>query len=606
MPHETVLADGSFDFSGGVDSDSVTTVQSELVPSGLPRNKLAWLSNATVRNGAIRQRTGWFKLCDLLTSGLYQGGFLYEPIDETSPYLMVLVSGQLYRVLLDPPFTITNLSGLYGQTMPATIPMAFFCQAEAFLIIQSGDYYVNPTPTLPLFYNPVVQSIPEALVRSRGIIGAGNMNNQLPAGTAMSYFAQRVWYAQGRVVTAGDIVKNQSSGTAPWQFRDSVLAVTENPLATGGDGFSVPSQAGNVRGLAYTANLDTLLGQGQLYLFTRKQVYALNPPVTRANWIAADTNNQPLITVAQITNGAVGDRCLTHVNGDLFYQGFDPGIRSLFVASRSFTEWGNLTISTEETAALASTDRSIQRFASGIQFDNRVLQSIQPVNTPRGVAFNAIAPLNFDTVSTLGAKKPPAWEGDFDGVQFMQLFTGDFGGRPRAVGVVVAAQDSSLDIWEISDSAKFENGDNRVHWSADFPAYTWGKEYELKQLMGGEVWIDKVFGTVQLTAYYRPDADNCWHLWHTTSFCTARNCAEDESDPVCYPVGPNYREVYRFPVVLPRPPLPGCNAGSRRPWDIGYQFQTRIEIIGWCRIRGLILYAAIREKQLYDGLGCSV
>jgi hypothetical protein len=106
----------------------------------------------------------------------------------------------------------------------------------------------------------------------------------------MVYYQGRIWYAQGRIYTAGDIVGGPS-GTLANQFKDSILKVTENPLALGGDGFAVPSTAGDIRALSYSANLDTSLGQGPLYIFTRRQVYQLSVPVTRADWIAATSNN---------------------------------------------------------------------------------------------------------------------------------------------------------------------------------------------------------------------------------------------------------------------------------------------------------------------------
>jgi len=49
---ETIV-DGSLDFSGGVDSIKVTTIQSQQNPNGLGRNELAWLDNAGVRDGGI-------------------------------------------------------------------------------------------------------------------------------------------------------------------------------------------------------------------------------------------------------------------------------------------------------------------------------------------------------------------------------------------------------------------------------------------------------------------------------------------------------------------------------------------------------------------------
>ena len=81
------LPDGSFDFSGGVDSSLVTTLKSALNPGGLARNQLAWMFNCTVRGGGILQRTGFQPLLKLLPGGRWQGDFMYEP-DSANPYLV--------------------------------------------------------------------------------------------------------------------------------------------------------------------------------------------------------------------------------------------------------------------------------------------------------------------------------------------------------------------------------------------------------------------------------------------------------------------------------------------------------------------------------------
>ncbi len=611
MPKSTVIADGSFDFAGGVNSQAVTTIKSALVPHGIGRDQLAWLNNATVRGGGILQRTGWFKLLDVLQGGLYQGGYVYDPIgQDTNPYLVVSVSGRIYKALLDAPYTVTDLSAQFGLTNPATVDQAYFEEAEGFLIIQAGDGV-----TKPLFYASRFppNNVPEFLRRSHGITAntSGPNISELPPATAMVYYANRLWYAQGRLYCAGDIADNTSSGTAAYQFRDSVLRVTENPLAFGGDGFTVPTQAGNIRALAYTANLDTTLGQGPLYIFTRKQVYSLSVPVSRADWIAATNNNQPLQTVSQINSGSVNDRSIVHVNGDLFYQSFDPAVRSLIVATRFYQQWGNLQISNNVNRALQFNDRSVLRFASGIQFDNRLLEAILPKQTASGVVCSALLSLDFDLVSTLQEQAPPAWEGTWEGVDILQLFTGDFGGLPRAFAMIVDRRDQTLDVWEISRDQRFDNADKpgqtasdtRVGWFVEFPAFTWGKEFELKELHGGEIWIDKVFGTVRMKVEYRVDADPCWRLWTETSFCAAKSCAEDADLTNCYPSGPNFREGYKWPVVLPAPKA-SCDSMGVRPTTQGYQFQVKLTMLGWCRIRGIILYAAEKERELYQGLKC--
>lgn len=610
MPKETLITDGTFDFSSGVNSDAVTTVRSELVPRGIPRNQLPWLSNGTVRGGIISPRSGQNKLLDLINSGLWQGGYMYEPFLEGLPYLVCSISGRIYKVLLDPPYTVTDLSAKFGIVNPATPDQAFFEEAEGILCIQAGDYFTNPPGTLPLFYRSATLGAPEILRRSNGL--TGNVTypniNEIPAATCMVYYQDRLWYAQGRVYTAGDIVGNQSSGTAPYGFRDSVFKVTENPLAVGGDGFTVPTQAGNIRALKYVGQIDTSLGQGPLYIFTRKQIYSLQVPVTRTAWIAADRNTMPLQTVAQINNGSAGERNIIAENGDLYYQSFTPDIRSLVAASRFFGQPGNVGISRNVNRALQFVDRSIMRFNSSVSFDNRGLNGTSPKQLPQGVVTRGILPLNFDEISTLEERLPPVWEGLWEGLDVLQHFSGDFGGLPRAFSVVVSRADSSIDVWEIVPSAKRDNGDARIDWYAEFPAFTWstsGAELELKQLRGGEIWFDRVSGQVLVDVFYRPDADPCWHPWFSTEFCAARNCAEDVNNPVCYPISPNYRDGYKYPLTLPEPPRAKCSPLTpKRPTDIGFQHQVKVQVKGYMRIRGLVLYATVFEREPYDGLEC--
>lgn len=569
------------------------------MPHGLRRDCLAWLDNATTRGGGILQRTGWQPNIRGVSDGasLFQGGIIYEPTNDNPPYFIFCIGGRVIQAVPDSGQVI-DLSTLFALTMPATGDYFYFLQAEEFLIIQAGDGV-----TLPLFWDGTT------LRRSNGLTGSTTYPNinELPAATAMEYYMDRVWYAQGRTVGAGDIVKNHSSGTAAYGFRDSILKVTENPLCVGGDNFTVPSQSGNVRGIKAGAQIDAALGEGKLYIFTRKKVYSLTVPVTRQDWINANTTNAPQMTVVQLVNGSVNDRSIVAVNGDLYYQSLDPAIRSLLQYVRGFSQPGNIPISRNVQRALQFNDRSLMRFATGIQFDNRVWQGVLPKQIATGqVIHQAVLLLDFDTVSTLQEHEPPAWDGMYEGLQILQMYTGDFGGLERAFAAAVSELDGTIQVWEFTLASRTQNGDNRVTWFAEFPAFTWGKEFELKQLHGGEIWFDKVFGTVELEVWYRPDADPCWKPWLITQFCSVRNCAEDVTNPVCYPnAGPEYREGYRWPITLPEPPNPGCASGSTRLSNIGYQFQVKIVIKGWMRIRGLLLFAEPKEKGAYETLECS-
>lgn len=599
------LPDGSFDFSGGVDSSKVKTVASDLNPHGLKRNQLAWLYNGSCRNGSIRPRAGWKKILKISESAKWQGGFLYEP-DGANPYLVCQISGILYSVLLESPYTVTDLTGGNAALQnPADAEMVFFCQGENWLVIQAGDYYTNPNPTLPLFWNGTT------LRRSIGIINPAPQQipgqNEIPAATCMDYYGGRIWYAQARQYAAGDIVGGPS-GTSQERFRDAILSVTENPLCFGGDGFTVPTNAGNIRALKHSASLNAPLGQGEFYIFTRKAVYSMAVPTTRTDWINADANNQPTQKLVQLNNGAVGDRCVVPINGDLFYISFDPAIRTLITATRYFEQWGNTPISQNEERLLKASNRALMRFSSGIEFDNRIYFTALPRMATDGinVIHPGIAPLDFDIVTNLEDKTAPVWEGALSGIQILQLFSGDFGGLPRAFAAMVSKDDQSLNVWEITSGETTEDGDKRVGWSVEWPAFNWSNvnmEFKLKHLMGGEIWVDSLSGTADIDVFYRPDSETCWWWWFHTQICAARDCGEVDPPFECYP-NETFGLGYRHPLVLPAP-KGVCDSMGIRPSTIGYQFQMRLDIKGSLRITGIMLYATPHAESAYRGLVCA-
>lgn len=599
--NNVIITDGTTDFSGGVNSIKVTTIQSEGNPNGLARNELAWLNNAGVRDGGILPRSGYQPLMVVHNSeGLFQGKFLYQPIGD-DPYHIYSISGRIY--LVKEEVGVVDLSELFGLVNPPDQPIAYFVQAEQFLIIQAGDDI-----TLPLFWDG------NTLRRSIGItnplVVAGTPGvNEIPAGTAMDYFMGRVWWAEGRVAMAGDIVGG-NSGTIAYDFRDSVLNVTECPLVLGGDGFSVPAQDGVIRGLAHSANIDAALGQGRLFMGTRKAIYALNVPVNRNDWIATTKSTQPLVTVVQISNGWVNDRGIVTVNGDLFYQSLEPGIRSLLQSMRYFGQWGNKEISSNEQRILQYNDRALLRHCSGAYFQSRMFQTALPEQTAQGVIHRALIPMDFIPISNFGQDARPNWEGMHEGLDILQLTTGDFGGRERAFATIRAREDHTIQLWEMTNFLKddlnlSDVGSNRITWVIEFPAFTWNDISALKRLVGCEVWADRLFGTVEFTLEYRPDSQVCWNPWHAWKKCSPRNSAENAANPVAYPLTP-CKESYIATMTMPKP-VAVCAAGGGgfgRPSDQAYQFQPRLTIKGFCRIRGIYLHAEPMGRALYDNLTC--
>lgn len=596
MPNTGIrYADGTFDFSSGVNGARVPTVVSSNTPHGLPRSALAWMMNATTRGGGIQPRYGWKLLVpDVSPAALYQGGYLYEP-SGANPYLILSIAGNIFMVNVDAPYTITNLSALSGLANPVDQPLGFFEQAEEFLVIQAGDGV-----TKPLFWSGT------ALRRSNGVTSVTDPSDpnvsELPAAGPMVYYANRLWYAQDRIYTAGDIARG-AAGTVAYNRRDSVLRVTENPLAFGGDGFSVPTNSGNIRSLTYPANIDTNLGQGPLLIGTRKNIFSMTVPVSRTDWTSAG-NNQPLQVVAQIKYGPVGDRSMVHVNGDNFYQTLEPAIRSFAFARRSYGQWANTPISGNVKRLVRRNDRALLRYSTGINWDNRLWQSALPEQTAMGVIHKATSILEFDPLSSLEEQLPPVWEGHYEGLPVLQYFEGDFGGLQRAFAVIANTDTGAIEVWELTREDLTENGDNRIVWSVESPAWTWASsigELELKKLVGGELHFDQIYGKSTVTVEYRPDAYPCWLPWSEFEVCSARNSSEDPYI-LDYPEQP-YLSSYQSPKALPNPPAP-CIDSVVRPANIGLQFQVRITVRGWLRIRALILFAEWFERQPYHGIVC--
>ncbi|MBU2249078.1 MAG: hypothetical protein KKD77_20190, partial [Gammaproteobacteria bacterium] len=560
-----------------------------------------------VRGGGIGQRPVLQPLAqDVPWSGLYQGGMLYQP-DYADPHLLLLIGGRLYRVRVDTDNRIDDLSATYGHTMPATEQEAFFSQAEMFAVIQAGDY-----STLPLFYDFGDGIRAESLRRSLGVTnpGVSDVNNEIPAAGPMADYAQRLWYAYSRGYAAGDISGSTFSGTPGFAYRDSVLKLTENPIAYGGDGFAVPTVAGRIRALAHASNLDTALGESQLFVFTRRSIYACVAPVTRDDWTASDNDQQPLQKVVLNRGGSYSGRAVVPVNGDLFFPSPPNGdVRSVQTSLRYFGQWGNVPLSTNISRATAFNDRSMLSLSSGIQFENRMLLTALPTACTAGTGFQAILPLNFDTISTFEERKPPAWEGVYDfsgGPYILQMFEGDFGGRERAFAVVWSVAREQIEVWEIRGDLRFENGENRVTRVIEFPAYSFGNPFGLKELDTAEIWLDKILGGTDIEVYYRPDGYSCWVKWWAFQKSAAKDCRDDTVSPCAddgYPVE-TWCEQDAIPVMIPKPVFPPCIPGNNRPANWGYQFQVRLVIKGWARVRGFLVHALWREKKPYEGLAC--
>jgi len=220
-----------------------------------------------------------------------------------------------------------------------------------------------------------------------------------------------------------------------------------------------------------------------------------------------------------------------------------------------------------------------------------------------GIVHDALIPMDFVPISSFNKQHVPNWEGAYEGLDFLQLFVGDFGGRERAFAAVLSRVDGSIVLWELTKNDQRENGDGRVTWVIEFPAFTWGREFDLKLLHTAEIAVDRLAGTVDFALDWRPDNQTCWIPWAKWQKCSPRNSAEDFVNPISYPLeefGPCY--ISRMTMPKPDPVCAACNTG--RPANEAFQFQTRLTVKGYCRIRSMLLHGELRLIQLYKGLEC--
>lgn len=437
---------------------------------------------------------------------------------------------------------------------------------------------------------------------------------ELPVGTAMDYYMGRVWVAgspergNGREYLAGDIVGSPAtptSGTPQYGYRDSILHITENSYLSLGGTFLVPTQAGNIIALSHSINLDTALGEGQLMPFTRKTIYSVNVVPQRAAWALL---SEPIQRVAQVNFGTTGHRSVVPVNGDLFYQSLD-GVRSFFQAIRYFQQWGNVPASSEQNRVVSQNDPDLLLHGSGVEFDNRLLQTCLPEQGVRGVIHKAIMPLDFNLLSSLSETSPPAWQGAWQGLNFLQLLSADFGGTPRCFSTAQSKLDASIELWEITKDDKFDTnqeGEVRIKWGFETACFDWGKPFVLKELETMEFWIDRVFGTVDFTLEFRPGQSSCWTLWNQWQVCAPKDACEipDTSVDCTYAQQP-YSEQYRSMYAMPKPPtICNTNMNMNRPVNQDYSFQFRLTVKGFCRVRGFVIHALERSKGPFEDITC--
>lgn len=557
------LLDGMLTAEAGVDSG--------FAPSILQPNQLAWAVNTTVRGGFPHARPGWWRrplqfpseaVRNLFATGLFQGCGSYKS-DSGETFLAVQVSGRLFLVRL-PNFAVSEIT-IPGDASDATAPHAWFIQAENLLIVQN-----NLTP--PVIYNG-------AGSRRANSGGLGGAPREVPVGGPMAYGKGRLWVARGNEYYGGDLVWSDAT-----LQRETIVRFSENDFLNEGGAFATPQ--GPITGLAFGANLDTSLGDGDLLVFTPTATFAFSAPVEREVW---KDLQYPIQRFALLNFGAMNHESITAVNGDLFFRATD-GVRSLIYARRDFTEWGNSPVSRQIERAIRYDTPGLLSEGSAVVFDNRLLMTTTPqaVNG-RGTWHAGLIVMDFNLVSGMGRKLPPAWEGVWTGERILRLSTVMDRLEERCFAWCLHPS-GAIGLTEISRDGLFDfsgTGDVPIRWIIETRSMMFGAPDSLKRLTGAEAWYDKVAGNVSSMVRFRPNLNECW-----STMGTINDCARYQDCGSVYPCKTVriLKPASRSRVAMPQPPAI-ADPQSGRHTNEGFEFQLRLENSGRFRLKRLAVTA---------------
>jgi len=488
-----------------------------------------------------------------------------------------------------------------GGTVQLTLSNAFTGPAGQIAYIGAvGQYKLTAVPPAPGGTALTVINISNTT--------AGNFTNaeiisvpELPAGRMGAYGHAQNWVSlvDGISFVCSDI-SGSPSGTPAYQFRDAVLKTTN--ITFGSGNFRIPSAGDVITSMSFSANLDVSMGQGPLMVGTERYIFSCVAPVDPANIAAIILKGSPILTYALIGRGPLAQNSTINVNSDIQFRS-TVGLGSLVIARQQFTSSlsGNTPISEEMQRVFSRDNPQLLPYSSAINFDNRVLFTASPQASSQGVFHTSLVAMNLDGLSHLRAKDQAAYDGQWTGLNVLQLTRGLFNGVPRAFAFTFNVTLSKIEIYELlpTGDLHFDNGDVPITWSIE-TASLFREDVKPKnvflQLNNGEISIDEVRRTVRVQAFYKPDqygaygAQSCWIPWHEFTVCAAEN-----SKPLYFP-----RLGFGEPKVAP------CNDAIDAPARFGRTFQVRLVFTGMCRLLYLRVAGVTQPTPQFQPPRCNI
>lgn len=495
-------------------------------------------------------------------------------IQSSTTVLLTNKDAASVGVVIGTPVTVSFIG--YDPNDP-TQQLNWSTQAEQFWILQDNQ-------SLPIIFDGA------KAFRSNPAL------YQVPVGNVMAEVNGRLAVAlpDRQSYRVGDIVFG-SSGTPLYGGRDAVLYFTENNyLNEGGDFvarvYGAPSDSGSILSMKAGAQTDSALGQGPLIIGTPNVVFTSQLPFDRTIW-------KSLSNILQTSNpiiGPVSQNAVVNVNTDQWYRSLD-GIRSYITAQRQFNgSWGNTAQSNELDDLLDFDSQMWLEHASAVLFQNRLLTTVSPQQSPNGIYHRGLVSLDFDLTTTLSQRAGPAWEGVWTGLRILKIVTGKVNNVDRCF-MYALNESSQIELWELSQEDKFDQKSNQVRIQSELqlPSYNCGDSDRFKKIETGRLLVTAISGKVDYTVTYRSDEWPCWVLWVAGEECS-KNA---DCGPFSCSGPQQYADEPRRPIRLPTP-SDDENCISNNIAKVGYEHQIRLNVTGYFELKSFRLYTKDTDELL--------
>lgn len=405
----------------------------------------------------------------------------YFGVDEGREFIIVMIGGRLYQITPSTVQTAHVREIQLAWRNNALIPQTYMVQAGIYFVIQDGQ-------GAPIIFDGVSarRAVPPDEIFTGLFMACGQGRIVLVGVDGLVYF--------------GDIRDGMGGGDG------DMLKFTETKFLNEGFPSFIPPECGKPTAIAFLPQQDAATGMGDCIIFGSRGAEGFTLSIARDQWKNSQFQRPVLRGI-----GCVGPWAVAQSNNDLLIRAFD-GYRTYRQARAEAYKLSQIPLSTNVRKFISADTRGLLRYASVIEFDNRVLGTCTPVPNAGKFYHNGIVSMDFDVLSTFGGASQPAWDGHWGnwdnnplvGIRVQKLVEGMFAGEQRTFAFVLK-EDGTNSFVELMRKPVGHDSGGPIRMRLLSRALDFEQATNEKSLHGGDYWIDQVTESTTVTTSYSPD-----------------------------------------------------------------------------------------------------